>query len=348
MSEKVATPVQQNPKPPRPDSPPDERFWKRYSKHHEFPLSSAGSLLIHCIVGGAVILLGIAYLRAHDEPLTMDAISVTDGGGGGAPDAQGNGPGNGVPPIAGKEAAEKQNEKIVAAPRPDSKQDLPDPHADPVKLPDSTEARPLEADQGSFKDVSRRSQDLRQKLLEGLKQGKGEGGSGSGGGQGTGIGTGQGPGIGPGNGTVSVRQKRLLRWTLNFTTTTGDDYRRQLISLGAILAVPVPSGGYMVIRDLRRTPVIGKIESEEDVKKLNRIFWQDEKPSSVHALAEVLGIQPLPPSFFAFFPKTLEDELLAKELKYRGLKEEQIHETQFEVRYEHGKYVPVVSEQIPN
>ena len=344
MSEKVATPVQQKPKPPRPESPPDERFWKRYSKHHELPISSAGSLLIHCIFGGLLILIGIAWLGGHDDPVTMDVISV-EGGGGGAPDAQGNGPGNGVPPITGDEAAAKQNEKIVAAPRPDSKKDLPEPHADPVKLPDSSGARPIEADQGSFKDVSRQSQDLQQKLLEGLAQGKGEGGSGSGGGKGSGIGTGEGSGIGPGKGTVSVRQKRLLRWTLIFNTVTGDDYRRQLVALGAILAVPLPTGGYTVVRDLRHVPARGKAE---DIDKINRIFWIDEKPSSVGALAEALGIQPLPPHIVAFFPKPLEDELLDKELKYRGLKEEQIHETKFEVRHEHGQYVPVVIEQVPN
>ena len=39
--------------------PPEERFWKRYSPNHEFPLSSASSALMHLCA------LGILALGAH-------------------------------------------------------------------------------------------------------------------------------------------------------------------------------------------------------------------------------------------------------------------------------------------
>jgi hypothetical protein len=40
--------------------PPDERFWQRYSRHGELPLSGATSLALHLLVFGLLVL--IAYL----------------------------------------------------------------------------------------------------------------------------------------------------------------------------------------------------------------------------------------------------------------------------------------------
>jgi serine/threonine protein kinase len=189
---------------------------------------------------------------------------------------------------------------------------------------------------------------VQNKLMDGLRRGQGQGG---GKGQG-GVDTGEGPDPGTGKGNLSVRQKRLLRWTMKFNTKTGQDYRQQLLALGAILAIPQPEGGYMVIRDLRTTPATGRIE---DINKLNRIFWIDDKPESVAPLAQALGIRPIPPHIVAFFPVELEQELLRRELAYRNGSEDDILETKFEVRRDnlygnpYGgavlEYVPEVIEQ---
>jgi hypothetical protein len=77
----------------------------------------------------------------------------------------------------------------------------------------------------------------------------------------------------PDDGASAERMKRTLRWTLKFDTKTGADYARQLAALEAILAVPADGTKYLVIRDLTQRPV--KLE-EEDLKKINRIFWVDE------------------------------------------------------------------------
>lgn len=349
MPQSPASPVKTAPKTPAKSAtqPPDERFWKRYSRHHEFPISSVASIVIHSIMVLVLVLIGIAVIASHNQPLPMDTIALSDGGGGGNPEGDGNGPGNGVPPPPSKEVAANDNDsKVVAAPRQDPNPDaLPEPKVNPVELPPNADQRQIEPDNNAFNEISGRSSDLQHKLLEGLRAGKGQGGSGSGGGKGTGVGTGEGPGTGPGKGNIGVRQKRLLRWTLVFSTTTGEDYRRQLSALGAILAVPQPDKSYIVIRDLSHVPVHGKVE---DPNKLNRIFWIDDKRESVAALSHALGIRPQPEFMVAFFPEELEQELLHKELAYRNRSEDEIRETRFEVRYEGGRYFPVVVDQTTN
>src|SRR5271156_2761416 len=93
------------PKKQAPGVPPDECFWKRYSAHHEFPLSSVSSVVAHCIMGLALVLIGYVVLHRHEDPLPMDTIALSDGGGGGNPEGEGSGPGNGVPPPPSKEVA---------------------------------------------------------------------------------------------------------------------------------------------------------------------------------------------------------------------------------------------------
>src|SRR5947208_1631995 len=84
------------------------------------------------------------------------------------------------------------------------------------------------------------------------------------GGGGAGTGTGPGTGSGEGPGEINTRTKRKLRWTITFNTTSGDDYLRQLNTLGAILAFRAPDGELKVVRELLRRPA--KFVSE-DVKK---------------------------------------------------------------------------------
>jgi hypothetical protein len=137
---------------------------------------------------------------------------------------------------------------------------------------------------------------------------------------------------------LSEREKQMLRWTLNFRTENGEDYLRQLLDVkpggGAILAVPKDKEGtYEVIRDLNARPAVGQVE---DVMKLNRIFWIDDKPESVAVLARTLGIV-RPQYFVALFPYELEEELkrLEKQAafrKYGGRRRvEDIQETKFSI-----------------
>src|SRR5262249_51342485 len=145
-----------------------------------------------------------------------------------------------------------------------------------------------------------------------------------GGGKDSGKDKGKGDGQGEGKGKIlTKREKRVLRWVMVFDTIDGNDYARQLDALGAILGVPEPGGRYRIIRDLKARPVRGEIE---DLNKIERIFWVDDKPDSVGPLAAALQLNPPPPHVVAFFPRKFEQDLLRLELSYRGLKEEDIQE----------------------
>src|SRR5262245_25138569 len=76
--------------------PPEEKFWQRYSQHHELPLSTLGSVTLHALVGVFLVVVVAHYLaRSHDkEPLPIEAITI-DGGGGGDVGGVGDGPGTG-------------------------------------------------------------------------------------------------------------------------------------------------------------------------------------------------------------------------------------------------------------
>ena len=129
---------------------------------------------------------------------------------------------------------------------------------------------------------------------------------------------------------------------MRFNTLNGNDYRRQLAGLGAILAFPQPDGGYMVYGDINQRPVKGEVK---DIASIKRIFWVDDKKDSIRSLAEAMDV-PVPDGpIVAFFPLELEAELLRKELKFKNKKEEDIEETTFKINSRGGKFVPEVTDQ---
>src|SRR5262249_6774190 len=80
--------------------PPEERFWKRYSPHHEAPLSGVVSFVLHGFVIG-ILALAAMFLTQRREaegnrPVSMDVVQLEGGGtgfegggGGGAPGPEG-------------------------------------------------------------------------------------------------------------------------------------------------------------------------------------------------------------------------------------------------------------------
>src|SRR5690349_17229204 len=80
---------------------PEERFWKRYSPHHEFPLSAVGSFALHFVGGGglivAALLLG-AYVNAKRSPVPLQVAAIAgDPGGSNRVDGPDDGPAPGGP-----------------------------------------------------------------------------------------------------------------------------------------------------------------------------------------------------------------------------------------------------------
>jgi hypothetical protein len=120
---------------------------------------------------------------------------------------------------------------------------------------------------------------------------------------------------------ATVAPRTRTRWTA--AEIARHRPHRQLAGLGAILAIPRAPGNeqtYSVVRNLNVRPVRGSIE---DIKKIELIFWVDDKRESITPLCAALGIRPVP-HHVAFFPKELEEKLVKLKLANKGLPEDQM------------------------
>src|SRR5260370_42041521 len=80
------------------EAPPAGTFWKRYSAHHEFPLSLSSSIFLHIV--GFVLLGGflLALFGFNQDRELPVGIARIDGGSGGNLKGVGNNKGDGVLP----------------------------------------------------------------------------------------------------------------------------------------------------------------------------------------------------------------------------------------------------------
>ncbi len=333
--------------------PPDERFWQRYSPHGELPLSGASSLAVHLLVLGLMMLLAwlaIAVFSHTSRSLPVEAVHY--GGGGGNRHGIGDVPDRGAAVVeAGGSEDVKPNNPVTEQPSP--RPDLPT-DAGPkqqFKFDEADKRYIHRSDSDGAKAFQRLNQANQRVRLPDKESGYGRGGKGSGGGSGEGVGTGTGNGRGEGTGTLTQREKRMLRWSMVFDTSSGRDYVSQLSGLGAILAVPVREDGksidYKIVRDL--TPGRAKL-LDEDIGKIQRIYWVDDKAQSVNDVMAILGIPVRPSHFVAFMPEELEQKLFKLEKDWletinKGHTEDDIQETRFRIKRTGTKYEPVVVSQ---
>jgi hypothetical protein len=320
--------------------PPEERFWKHYSPHHEFPLSVVSSFFLHILAFGFIglILAGALMMFVPDKaPLPVESINV--GGGGGNPNGVGNGPNTGVLPHGEETAKQETEQPKFSSETPSEKLNKPEVAKAPLLDPKNTDKSrmiDLPDASGALAAVGDKARAIRDQIA-----GRGQGGKGSGDGEGSGVGPGKGSGVGPGNsGRIQTeREKRNERWAMKFEVSTGEEYLRQLADLGAILAVPAPGqqGKYVIYRDLNRRPVQGNVES---LAGMNRIFWRDEKPRAMESLANAMGLDRIPDEIIAFFPVELESKLAKLEHGAYPGPEDNIQETLFRIVREGGHYEP--------
>jgi hypothetical protein len=334
-----------------PPVPPEEKFWQRYSPHQEMPLSAVSSFLLHTLVIGMLLLLawlGWLGFRKTGGPLPVEAVRFA-GGGGGTKTGSANDGTIGGPDVLQPEAKSNPDQTEQPLP-PDPDRPKLDPNAlvmaPEVVQNDDTVRRLAMSGNPNINIFARVDKDALSKMREGLASPRGQGGTGKGGGKGDGVGPGEGDTAGEGkSGKLSQREKRMLRWTMIFDTRTGRDYLDQLRGLGAILAIPGGPDGktYKIVRDLsgKGPPQL----RDEDISKIDRIFWIDDRPESVNSLMTALGYTGRPSHFVAFMPQELEANLFKMELAFKGRKEEQIHETKFRVFHVGQSYKPKVIEQ---
>jgi len=309
---------------------PDERLWITYSRKWALPLSALTSPILHILLIGLVIALSL-WVRHEDDALDIDTVVLAEAPGGGV-----NGIDDGM--RLGLPQGKDVGEPVVN--RPQSTIPEVTNATVPVSHQPPPDDKPVDVDvNGSLHEKFTNLPPLQslKPLLQGLPTGSpratGEGGRGAGKGTGTGPGEGDGDGAA---GRMSQKQKRQLRWTLLFNIKSPRDYLDQLGLMKAIVGVQYPDKSIKLIRDPSRRPAV--VEAAERVP--DRIFWMDDSPDSVRALAAELGIKDSPWRMIAFFPASVEEELLHKEhafgLVFGRETEDQILETIFQVTDHYG------------
>jgi hypothetical protein len=287
----------------------------------------------------ALLLVLSTYLLSHSSrSLPVEVVKVAGGG------LSGPGGGGGKEPI------------------PEERPDLPEPVPGAVKVPDKPiQPIPVKAppEPITFEQPSQRElQDMDTQAAKAvarlgdaaarirISDGNGKPGPG---GPGPGGPGGDGNGKGPDKGKLTPREKRMLRWKMQFNTANGRDYVRQLHGLGAILAIPSGRDGdkpkFQIIRDLGGRPP--KL-LDDDISKIQRIYWIDDNPKSVADVMDALKLKVHPDKFIAFMPEELEKNLFRLEKArlekdHPGKTEDDILETEFRINVKGAKSEPELS-----
>jgi hypothetical protein len=314
------------------EGPPEESFDEKYNKRLEFPLSLVSAIFIHVLVGTALIVVLFYLVGIGNDPSGMPVKLVNfmglDEAGAGA-----TGFGGEEEPLfkADSDPLTGTTSPLNPPKLPDIKESLRQ------TLKDLDPAGKLTMSDTNAKAYASLSEIVRQKLL-GTRQGTGSE---------NGSGTDNPPGQGPGGTGADSTLGRNMRWVLRFKVSSGQDYLDQLKAMGAEILVPIPdSDKCILIADLSK-PNGQKTASDDDLKRLaGKIKFSDSRKEAVNGVAQTLGIEKVSPkSFWAFFPKDVEEELSKKELNYRNRRSEDIEETIFRVFIKEGKYEIVVAEQ---
>jgi len=336
--------------------PPEEQFWKRYSPHHEAPLSGISSVATHVVLILMILLIAwvASKVRGEDEnrSLPVDVVRVQFPGGGGSPGGRGSGPGVDEPAQEEnpgteqkssdqKPPAEEPPPKLSVAQRKGIEAEYNDKHLERI----FEKGGVTPATKALF-DLER---DIREKLRSNVNPAVGQGGSRRGGGKDIGQDKGSGGGDRGGSGALNQREKRQLRQDLTFRTCDGFDYLNQIYGLGGYVAIPHNPRQFLVfpnLKNLRETKV-------EDIEKFKDMYRIDNEPKSVAGVSMALGLPEVPPYFVAFFPAKLEKKLLDREMvylqKHYGKNDENlILKSKFDVTRSGAGYDFVLREMILN
>lgn len=320
--------------PPDPDrefrGPPEEEFWERYNRRLEFPLATVAAVLLHVAVAAFVIFLFVKILSQgpdkSDVPVKLIQMTGDDDVGEGM---EGSGGGE---KLKEGENQFKAQQDVLPTPEQLAQAEVAIKN---IMLDDAGKLPVAAANKAAFVNAD---QELLKKIM-GSRSGAGPGD-----GRGTTGETGKGPG---GTGSDSTRA-RSLRWVMRFQTNDGGDYVAQLAAMGASILVPLPPENKQCLffHDLRNPSP--RMATEDDLKSLaGQIKFSDTRPGSVAGVLGALRVTQPAQSFWAFFPRGLEDDLSRKELAYRNRRSEDIEETIFRVIVRGGSYEVVVVSQTP-
>jgi hypothetical protein len=351
--------------------PPEERLWKRYSPHHEGPLSAAGSLALHALVIGALAYLAFRATQWQDDELNkpprMEVVEI-QGGDGGL-----DGLGVGTTPLGGTKGGRTDVEAVASnkqSPQPFQKPNpnelnlkAPDRLPPQLKVPVTGYEEPADDGDTAFSGLSESAKRAEASLVAALtppapKAGtKGTGGNANVGGvPGTGgragSGGGKGGDVGPGSGSspygqvLTNQRKRQMRWKI-LASDDGQVHLAKLKALKLTLVVPTANPNVFEIMDLGQSAP--QFKTTTNLRNQgDKVWWTNRHPKQVAGLAAVLGLRRVPPCFVIFLPKALEDRMLDLEQAHQGAREEQIQLTVWDVPLRDGHYAqePEVVQQI--
>jgi hypothetical protein len=335
---------------PSPQLPPDEKFWVRYSPHHEAPLSGMTSLFLHGLVVGLLLIVGfLMNLGWHGDaakPPRMELAMIEGGGdgfeglGGPAGLPGGDEPRTELAPSAVKpdvqtpkiDAAELQLEN---APSVELLQPTPD-------LPVAPEPKDLLGELDMLTKQANQAPAVK-KNGGGTNNPKGVGGKG-------GAGDAPGPGRGKkgtgtgGGGPGGASKAQILAWRWRFDLSgDGRLHAEKLAAVGVTLAILDVRGQYWLIRNVDKRPVDMRRENMQQFK--DAVKWYNTKQDSVFALARELQLPFVPQHVVLLLPKEREEKMAAAEAEFARHERRDLNAVQatwFDFRVRGGDFEPVV------
>lgn len=295
-----------------------KNFWLKYSPNYESVSSFIVSFIVHIALVILIMMLGWEGLKKAiigdvNRRLGVSSVRVGGGTASGSPDAKED---NEIIKVLPK--VKNQDNDIVSEvplklnPSPTEK----------IQLDKTGQKSLVEDANAKAQELSRIGQNLKSKMIDGLK----------------GVGNTKGDGVGDGRG------ERMLRWVMVFNTTNGSDYLAQLMDLNARIAFPDPNkpGKFLVISNLGTKPIS---TMELDLSTVSDIFWVDDKAQSVSNLSRAMGLQIKAEAFVVLMPFSVEEKLQKLEkASLQGGNEDQIQETRFAISKTSGKYEPAKAE----
>lgn len=347
--------------------PPDERFWKRYSPHHEFPFSTVGAIVLHALA--VVLIVAIAAnWRAHQDeqrPVEMQIVEIMGGEGLGL-----DGLGTGTTLLGGTKRSKTDADGPADGGDPLSKpapKDQPQVALrDPVRPPDlkftpRKDGEPI--DDGVITQLDQTVKRVEEGIQLAMAPKPQAGGKKSGtatknypnprpgtGGP-AGKGTGKGVGVGPGGGTspfgqvLTTQKRRQLRWQI-LASMDGKIHLAKLQALNVTLVVPTGNANVYNVYELKPGHVSPQTATRLE-KHGDKVWWTNRDPSEVQPLARELGLRTIPACFVIFLPKALEQRMAELEVAHQNAREDQIAKTIWDVPLRDGHYArePVIVEQ---
>lgn len=321
--------------------PPEETVWQRYSANGESVISGMTSLLLHLGLLG-VLLVGTWAWFGSNAPTDpgIEFLPPGDGEGGGMGNVAANGLRPGVPENTDERRPLDLNEQKrpnVVVPNEDLAVKAPRPQAQNDPLGDAISKKA--AGRPELANLGQKLREAAGVLVGPGVHGKSDKRHGAGSVDDDWVGNKRGPGTGPHSRTWD----RMQRWEIAFNTDNARHYIEQLDALGAIVTMPDRNDNLMTVRNLKERPAV----LERRDLALGRMYWVDDRLESVASVAADLGLSFTPVAIVAFYPKSLEEELVAKEKAAQGLAENEIQYTKFSITFRGGKHVIRVAEQLP-